>query len=548
MIIVGFIGMWDVNNLMGAMANVGQTAFDAAINYELSVVPLFVLMGNFVTRARLSEELYTASNAFLGHRKGGLAMATIVACGGFAAVCGSSLATAATMSKVAMPSMRRYGYDDGLAAGAIAAGGTLGILIPPSVLLVIYGILTQTNIGKLFAAGIVPGLVGVLFYMLAVRAVITIWPELGPRGEKTDWAGRIAALKGVWGVLLLFAIVMGGIYGGVFTPTEAAGIGALGSFFFFLSRKETWRRLVRHLAAASIAGTIVLAVLLVLELATGGFPEDVLLQWIVAGLLVTGAPAALFAITGRRSGEGEGLPLGIVGPGVRLGAILLALCALIAMAGASMGSHGLAGTVAFLRVSGVYIAAVVIIAGLVGQLLFSTKAWGELYETLLESAATTAMLFTVLIGALLFANFINFTTFPQALLGIAEQFRESPWLVLIAILGIYVLLGCVFESLSMILLTVPIFFPLIKELGPGFGLNPIEVSVWYGIVVVVITEISLITPPVGLNVFVLRGVLPDVRTSTIFRGVTAYWIADLFRLGVIVAFPILSLWLPQFVK
>ncbi|MDH3234728.1 MAG: TRAP transporter large permease, partial [Alphaproteobacteria bacterium] len=356
MVSVGFVGMIFANSLQGALSNVGQTAFDAAINYELSVVPLFVLMGNFVTRARLSEELYTASNAFLGHRKGGLAMATIVACGGFSAVCGSSLATAATMSKVAMPSMRRYGYDDGLAAGAIAAGGTLGILIPPSVLLVIYGILTQTNIGKLFAAGILPGLVGILFYLLAVRTMIAIKPELGPPGERQGWGLRMQALSRVWGVIVLFAVVMGGIYGGIFSPTEAAGIGAFGAFLFAAARRAL--------------------------------------------------------------------------------------------------------------------------------------NWRVFYEVLLESVATTAMLFTVLIGALVFANFINFTTFPQTLLAVAGGFRDQPWLVIVAILVIYVLLGCVFESLSMILLTVPIFFPLVKSLGYD--------PVWYGIVVVVITEISLITPPVGL--------------------------------------------------
>jgi tripartite ATP-independent transporter DctM subunit len=406
MVAVGWAGMAWVLGPMGALANVGQTAFDAGVNYELSVVPLFVLMGNFVTRARLSEELYAASNAFLGHRRGGLAMATIVACGGFSAICGSSLATAATMAKVAMPSMRRYGYDDGLAAGAIAAGGTLGILIPPSVLLVIYGILTQTSIGKLFAAGILPGLVAIFFYLLAVRTVITIKPKLGPAGERQDWSQRWQALSRVWGVILLFAIVMGGIYGGVFTPTEAAGIGAFGAFLFALAR----RALTLHI----------------------------------------------------------------------------------------------------------------------------------FYEVMLESAGTTAMLFVVLIGALLFANFINVTDFPGALLKLAAIFHETPWLVITAILVIYVLLGCVFESLSMILLTVPIFFPLVLELG----YDPI----WFGIVVVVITEISLITPPVGLNVFVLRGVLPDVRTTTIFRGVTPYWIADLFRLAVIVGFPALSLWLPSFVR
>ena len=405
MILVGFVGMSYVLNPVGALYNVGQTAYDAAINYELSVVPLFVLMGNFVARARLASELYNASNAFLGHRKGGLAMATVVACGGFSAICGSSLATAATMSKVAMPSMRRFNYSDRLAAGSIAAGGTLGILIPPSVMLVIYGILTQQSIGKLFAAGILPGILGVLLYLAAVRYVTWRRPEEGPAAEKTSWPDRWRALSQVWGVILLFGVVMGGIYGGVFSPTEAAGIGAMGAFFFALIR----------------------------------------------------------------------------------GAL----------------------------------------------------TWKVLYEILIESVETTAMLFTVLIGALLFANFVNYTDFPQALLGFAQQFADTPWLVIVAILVIYVLLGCVFESLSMILLTVPIFFPLVRDLG----YDPI----WFGIVVVVVTEISLITPPVGLNVFVLRGVLPDVKTSTIFKGVTPFWVADLFRLALIVLIPALSLWLPGFV-
>ncbi|MDF1715412.1 MAG: TRAP transporter large permease [Antarcticimicrobium sp.] len=405
MALVGFAGMAWVNSPTAALYNVGQTAFDAAINYELSVVPLFVLMGNFVARAHLAAELYNASNAFLGHRKGGLAMATVVACGGFSAICGSSLATAATMSKVAMPSMRRFGYADSLATGSIAAGGTLGILIPPSVLLVIYGILTQQSIGKLFAAGILPGVIGVLFYLFAVRYVTWRRPEAGPAGERQDWPQRMRALSSVWGVILLFALVMGGIYGGVFSPTEAAGIGAMGAFAFALLR----------------------------------------------------------------------------------GAL----------------------------------------------------TWQVLWEILEESVATTAMLFAVLIGALLFANFINFTDFPQALVRIAMQFQDTPWLVIAAILVIYILLGCVFESMSMILLTVPIFYPLILQLG----YDPI----WFGIVVVVVTEISLITPPVGLNVFVLRGVLPDVSTGTIFKGVTPFWVADIFRLTLIVVVPWISTWLAVYV-
>ncbi len=406
MIIVGFLGMAYVQNPIAALYNVGQTAYDAAINYELSVVPLFVLMGNFVARSRMAEELYSASNAFLGHRKGGLAMATVVACGGFSAICGSSLATAATMSKVAMPSMRQYGYSDSLATGSIAAGGTLGILIPPSVIFVIYGILTQTSIGKLFAAGVIPGIIGILFYLGAVR--YTTWrdPSAGPSGKRQTWPERMRALSSVWSVILLFSIVMGGIYGGVFSPTEAAGIGAVGAFLL------AWAR---------------------------------------------------------------------------------------------------------------------------GALTFRV-----MFEVLEESVLTTAMLFTILIGALLFANFINLTDFPQALLAIAAQFSDTPWLVILAILVIYVALGCVFESLSMILLTVPIFFPLVMQLG----YDPI----WFGVFVVVVTEISLITPPVGLNVFVLRGVLPDVRTSTIFKGVTPFWVADILRLAVIVLLPFVSLWLPSFVR
>jgi len=406
MAIAGFFGLVVFIGWQGALASIASTAFDAAVNYELSVVPLFVLMGNFVTRARLSEELYTASNAFLGHRRGGLAMATVVACAGFSAVCGSSLATAATMSKVAMPSMRRYGYSDALAAGSIAAGGTLGILIPPSVLMVIYGILTQTNIGKLFAAGITPGILGVALYMAAVQAVVLRRPQDGPRSERLPWAARLAALKGVWGVLALFGVVMGGIYGGVFSATEAAGIGAAGAFVFALARR--------------------------------------------------------------------------------------------------------------------------------------TLSWRKLYATLLESAATTAMLFTVLIGALIFANFINVTPFPGALLAAAGTFADTPWVAIAAILAIYVALGCVLESLSMILLTVPIFFPVVSSLG----YDPI----WFGILCVVVTEISLITPPVGLNVFVLRGVLSDVRTQTIFRGLVPFILADVVRLAIVAVVPALSLWLPRLLK
>ena len=408
--LVGFAGFGYLTGWKPSLSMVGTLVSETALSYGLSVVPLFILMGNLVSRAGLSGELYAASHAFLGDRRGGLSMATIVACGGFSAICGSSLATAATMSKVAMPPMRRYGYSDSLASASIAAGGTLGILIPPSVILVIYGLMTETSIRELFAAGFIPGLVGVLFYLGAVQWVVWRRPEEGPRAERTPWRGRLAALGGVWGTLLLFVLVMGGIYGGLFTPTEAAGVGAGGAFFIALAR----------------------------------------------------------------------------------GAL----------------------------------------------------TWRSLLEVLTDSARTTAMLFTVLIGALIFSNFVNRGGLPTGLLSLVTGYDLPPLAVIAIILAIYLVLGCVFESLSMLLLTIPIFFPVVQGLGYA-GLGPEAILVWFGIVAVVVTEISLITPPVGLNVFVLSGVLKDVTTSTVFKGVTPFWCADIGRLALLVAFPAISLALPR---
>lgn len=406
MALVGFVGFAFFVGWAPAMAMVGQITYETALTYGLSVLPLFVLMGNFVNQARLSEELYDASYAFLGHRRGGLAMATLVACGGFSAVCGSSLATAATMAKVAMPSMRRFGYADSLAAGAVAAGGTLGILIPPSVLLVIYGIMTSTDIGKLFAAGILPGILGVLLYMGAVWAVTRIRPELGPPGEPRDLAARLRALRSVWGVLLLFLTVMGGIYFGVFTPTEAAGIGASGAFLFALTRR--------------------------------------------------------------------------------------------------------------------------------------TLTPGTLVAVLIETTRTTAMMFMVLMGALVFSNFMNVAGLPRTLSDSIGHLEIAPILVILAMIAVYLVLGCIFESLSMVLLTVPVFFPIVQDLG----FDPI----WFGIIVVVVTEISLITPPIGLNVFVLKSVFPEIPTGTLFRGVAAFIVVDLVRLAVLVLAPGVVLVLPSFMR
>ena len=444
--VVGIAGTALMKGWSPALAMATEVTYETGFNYLFSVVPLFILMGTFVTRAGMAEELYAACHAFIGHRRGGLAMATIGACGGFGAICGSSLATAATMSQVAMPSMRKFGYSDALGAGSIAAGGTLGILIPPSTVMVIYGIITNTSIGKLFAAGVLPGLTGIAFYIGAVQWTTWRDPQAGPPGERVPWKARMATLRGVGpflvlaallfalartgvlqandamvlgalttmglafvyegvvSVIALFTLVMGGIYGGVFTPTEAAGVGAAGAFAFALARR-------------------------------------------------------------------------------RLG-------------------------------------------------------WRTLYGVLAESARTTSMLFVILIGAMIFANYINYTSMPGDLRDFVNRFEFSPITVIAAICLIYIVLGCVLESISMILLTVPVFYPLVQHLGYDL--------VWFGVIVVVVTEISLITPPVGMNVFVLRTLLPDVPTGTVFRGVLPFIVADFFRLALLVAFPAISLLLPRY--
>lgn len=403
--LVGFFGFAWLNdwNWTAALSMSARRIIDTSRDYSLTVIPLFILMGNFVTKSGLSHELYRASYAFMGHLRGGLAMATVVACGGFSAICGSSLATAATMSKVSMPPMRKYGYSDSLATASIAAGGTLSILIPPSVILLIYGIMTEQSIRELFAAGFLPGMLGIALYVCAVAWTVWRNPKAGPPGERSTGKERLAAMKGVWGTLLLFVLVIGGMYIGAFTATEAAGIGAAGAFMIALSRKSI--------------------------------------------------------------------------------------------------------------------------------------NWRTLYEVLTETAHTSASLFFVVIGALIFSNFITRAEFPDYLLQFVQGYNLSPMMVIFMILGIYILLGCILESLSMMLLTVPIFYPLVQSLG--FDL------VWFGILVVVVTEISLLTPPVGLNVFVLSGVLKDVKTSTIFKGVTPFWIADLIRLTLLTLIPAISLFLPE---
>jgi tripartite ATP-independent transporter DctM subunit len=415
--VVGTIGFAGLNNWnwTAALSPAGGSVLDTLQTGSLSVIPLFILMGMLVSQAGLATELYRASNAFLGHRRGGLAMATIVACGGFSAISGSSLATAATMAKVAMPEMRAFKYSDELASASIAAGGTLGILIPPSIILIIYGIMTAQSIDKLFLAGVLPGLLGIVLYLVAVRWVVWRRPESGPAGVRTGWPQRLKSLGEVWPIVLLFVAILGGIYMGVWTVTEAAGVGA--------------------------------------------------------------GMALLIALLKRKLG------------------------------------------------------------------------WGSLKTALFDTAKMTAILFAVLIGADIFQRFVVRAGLPDALVGIVTGLEISPLTVVLMMIAVYVVLGCVFESLSMMLLTVPVFAPIVAQLGLFADYPPAQAQemslIWFGIIVVVVTEISLITPPIGLNVFVLRGVLGDITAGTIFRGVTPFWTVDIVRVLLLLALPWIALYLPM---
>lgn len=401
--LVGVAGIGLTRGWQPALASTAQVVYETGFAYTLSVIPLFILMGNFVARAGLAHELFQAAYAFIGHRRGGLAHATILACAGFGAVCGSSIATAATMSKVAYPSMKKLGYSASLSTGVMAAGGTLGIMIPPSTIMVIYGIVTETHIGKLFAAGVIPGLLTAALLMLAVVLVTARDPEHAPPGERTPWPARWAALRGIWGVLVLMAVVLGGIYGGLFTATEGAGIGAAGAFFFALARR--------------------------------------------------------------------------------------------------------------------------------------TLSWRVLLDVLVESARTTAMLFTLLIAATIFANFVNFTTMPGDLREWITHLGLSPVMIVTAMMLIYVVLGTVMEELTMVLLTIPLFFPIVT----GLGFDP----VWFGVLIVMVVQIGLISPPVGMNLFVINALLPGVGLARIFRGCWPFVAMLVIVLGLLIAFPQLSLWLPS---
>ena len=404
MLTVGFFGSVILIGFSPSLAMVGQIFFDNGMNYTLSILPLFLLMGNFVVKAGLADELYNAANAWLRHKKGGLAMATIIACGGFSSVCGSSLATAATMAKIALPSMKKYKYPDSLATGAIAAGGTLGILIPPSMILVLYGIITSQDIGQLFLAGIIPGILGILGYIIAVKISVLKNKSSFKTLPSLSLAKKIKSLKGVLGIISLFVIVMGGIYSGVFTATEAAGVGAFGAFIIVLLKRKI--------------------------------------------------------------------------------------------------------------------------------------TLNSFYETLLETAKVTSMLFFLLFGAILFSNFINLAGLPNDLRDFLSMFNMNIYTLLIGIFIIYLILGMVLESLSMMLLTVPIFYPIVLDMGGDL--------IWFGILVVVAVEISLITPPIGLNVHVLKTIVKDkIKLNTIFKGVIPFVTMDIIRIIILLLIPGITLFLPN---
>jgi C4-dicarboxylate transporter, DctM subunit len=414
MMLVGFAGSWmvygDLAPLLNQMKSISYSQFSV---HSLSIVPLFLLMGQFASLGGISQALFKAAEAFLGHKKGGVGMAAIGACAGFGSICGSSLATAATMGQVALPELRRQGYDSGFAAGTLAAGGTLGILIPPSIVLVIYAMLAEQNIGKLFTAALVPGVLAALGYMLVIAIVGHYRPTwVGTTLPKMPWGERLKALAAIWPVLTIFLIVIGGINFGIFTPTEGAAVGVV---------------------------------------ATG------VLAWMKGGL--------------------------------------------------------------------------------------DKKLLLESFEI---TAAGTAMIFLIVLGAAAFNNFMALSELPQALASWVGAKGWSAFGVLTAIIIFYLIAGCFLDSLSMILLTIPIFFPMITGLD-FYGLAAEEKAIWFGIITLIVVEVGLITPPVGMNLFVIQSMAPGVAMRDIFRGVLPFVISDLIRTVFIVAFPAISLTLLRWI-
>lgn len=406
MLLCGMAGIYLVTGGTGVVLSKlkGET-YTTFSSYSLSIIPLFLLMGQFASLGGMSQSLFKAAETWLGHRRGGVAMAAIGACAGFGAICGSSLATAATMAQVALPELKRYGYSGALATGTLAAGGTLGILIPPSVVLVIYAILAEQNIAKLFLAAFMPGILAAIGYMIAISIYVRLYPESAGSRARAPYAERFRALIDVWPVLLIFLVVVGGIYLGWFTPTEGAAVGAAGT----------------GLAA----------------LVSGGLTKKTFV------------------------------------------------------------------------------------------------------DAILATAVGTAMIFFIVFGAAFYNSFLALSQLPQEAAAFITGQGFNPWTVIVAILLLYLVLGCVMDSLSMILLTIPIFFPIVTALD--YGLPPEEFALWFGILVLIVVEVGLITPPVGMNLFVINSMARDIPISQTYRGVTPFVISDLVRTTLLTAFPAISL-------
>ena len=407
MLIAGALGFGMIAGWRPLLGLMSEVPYSRVANHELTVIPLFVLMGQFAAQGGLSKSLYRSALAWVGHYRGGIAMATIGGCAAFGAICGSSVATGATMASIALPEMRRYGYSGALSTGVLAAGGTLGILIPPSIILVIYAILTEQALGQLFLAAIIPGIIATLGYAAAIWVYTRLFPEAGPAVARADWRERFHSLKAVWPVAAIFIVVIGGIYRGVFTPTEGAAVGAA---------------------------------------ATG------VLSWTIGGMRLNGIVASI-----------------------------------------------------------------------------------------LDTAKITGMIFLILIGAEFYSSFLALSQLPQALAqGVADT-GWPPLAILIAIAFIYLVLGCMMDGLAMMLVTIPVFFPLILRLD--FGMPPEAVGVWFGILVLILIEVGQITPPIGLNVYVINSMAKDVPMTETFRGIVPFFLSDLVRIAIIIAVPATTTWL-----
>jgi C4-dicarboxylate transporter DctM subunit len=408
MFLSGAFGYIEIAGLGRLLTFMNENAYSRVSTYDLSVVPLFLLMGQIATNGGLSRTLYRAARAWFGHYPGGIAIATIGGCAAFGAICGSSVATGATMSSVALPEMRRYGYKGSFATGALAAGGTLGILIPPSIIMVIYSILTEQSLGTMFLAAIVPGIISTIGYALAALIYVRLTPDAAPRAERMPMIERFGSLLALGPIALIFAVVVGGIYLGVFTPTEGAAVGAV---------------------------------------------VTAILAWSMGDL------------------DGAGLANAVI-----------------------------------------------------------------------ETAKLTGMIFIILIGAEVYGAFLALSGAPQGLAAWISGAGFSPMIVLLAIIGVYFILGCVMDGIPMILLTVPVFFPIIA--GLDFGMGPEATAIWFGILIVIVVEVGLITPPVGINVYVINSMAKDIPLGETFKGILPFLMSDICRIALIMLFPITCTWLP----